>query len=51
MQMFSHKLLKVLAPRMLMIVFGINILLADEPFYAALLILQPFSTHWPSSDH
>lgn len=40
LQMFSHKLLRVLAPLLLMAVLASNILLASESFYAALLILQ-----------
>jgi len=40
LQMFSHKLLRVLAPLLLVAVFVSNIYLASESFYAALLILQ-----------
>ncbi|WP_161788439.1 glycosyltransferase family 2 protein [Desulfonatronum thiodismutans] len=40
LQMFSHKLLRVLAPLLLIAVFVSNILLAGAPFYAVLLILQ-----------
>lgn len=40
LQMFSHKLLRVLAPFLLMAVFVSNIFLASESLYAALLVLQ-----------
>jgi cellulose synthase/poly-beta-1,6-N-acetylglucosamine synthase-like glycosyltransferase len=40
LQMFSHKLLRVLVPFLLMAVFVSNIFLASDPFYAVLLVLQ-----------